>query len=65
MSEQANRLDTTFARLRAAGELGLFPYLTAGYPDLRRAPPCSTPSPRAGATGWSSASPSPTRSPTA
>ncbi len=30
-----NRLDTTFARLRAAGELGLFPYLTAGYPDIR------------------------------
>ena len=30
-----NRLDATFARLRQAGELGLFPYLTAGYPDLK------------------------------
>ena len=30
-----NRLNATFARLRAAGELGLFPYLTAGYPDLK------------------------------
>ncbi|MCC6173665.1 MAG: tryptophan synthase subunit alpha [Chloroflexi bacterium] len=29
----ANRLDTTFARLAAAGEPGLFPYLTAGFPD--------------------------------
>lgn len=28
-----NRLDRTFARLRAAGELGLLPYLTTGYPD--------------------------------
>jgi tryptophan synthase alpha chain len=29
----ANRLDVTFARLKAAGEIGLFPYLTAGFPD--------------------------------
>ena len=28
-----NRLDQTFARLRATGELGLLPYLTVGYPD--------------------------------
>jgi tryptophan synthase alpha chain len=34
MSQRPNRLDATFARLRAAGELGLFPYLTAGFPDL-------------------------------
>ncbi|MDP8923419.1 MAG: tryptophan synthase subunit alpha [Chloroflexota bacterium] len=33
MSEPANRFDTTFARLRAAGELGLFPYLMAGFPE--------------------------------
>jgi tryptophan synthase alpha chain len=33
MSAPTNRLDSTFARLRGAGELGLFPYLTAGYPD--------------------------------
>lgn len=28
-----NRLDETFGRLKAAGELGLFPYLTTGFPD--------------------------------
>jgi len=28
-----NRLDATFRRLRDAGEMGLFPYLTAGFPD--------------------------------
>lgn len=28
-----NRLDATFERLRAAGECGVFPYLTVGYPD--------------------------------
>ena len=33
MSGPTNRLDTTFARLRSAAELGLFPYLTAGFPD--------------------------------
>jgi len=33
MSERTNRLDATFARLRASGELALFPYLTAGFPD--------------------------------
>ena len=39
MSQQTDRLDATFARLRASGELGLFPYLMAGYPDL---PTCAT-----------------------
>ena len=29
-----NRIDATFATLRAAGRLGLFPYLTAGFPAL-------------------------------
>ena len=33
MSRTTNRLDTTFARLRDASELGLFPYVTAGFPD--------------------------------
>jgi tryptophan synthase alpha chain len=28
-----NRLDAAFARLQARGELGLFPYLTTGFPD--------------------------------
>ena len=28
-----SRLEATFERLRAAGELGLFPYLTVGFPD--------------------------------
>ena len=28
-----NRLDTTFERLRANRELGLFPYMMAGFPD--------------------------------
>lgn len=27
------RIETTFARLASRGECGLFPYLTAGYPD--------------------------------
>ena len=29
----SNRLDQTFRRLRAAGEVGLFPYLMTGFPD--------------------------------
>jgi tryptophan synthase alpha chain len=29
-----NRIDETFGRLRASGRLGLFPYLTAGFPAL-------------------------------
>jgi len=29
-----NRIDATFARLRAAGDKALMPYLTAGFPDL-------------------------------
>ena len=29
-----NRFTRTFERLRAAGACGLFPYLTAGYPDV-------------------------------
>jgi tryptophan synthase alpha chain len=33
MSALTNRLDATFTRLRQEGRLGLFPYLTAGYPD--------------------------------
>ena len=33
MSGAANRLDTTFARLREEGRLGFFPYLMAGFPD--------------------------------
>jgi tryptophan synthase alpha chain len=28
-----NRIDATFARLRQEGRIGLFPYLTAGFPD--------------------------------
>ena len=28
-----NRIDAAFARLKAEGKIGLFPYLTAGYPD--------------------------------
>jgi tryptophan synthase alpha chain len=28
-----SRLEATFERLRSAGELGLFPYLTVGFPD--------------------------------
>lgn len=28
-----NRLDESFARLRAEGRIGLFPFLTAGFPD--------------------------------
>jgi tryptophan synthase alpha chain len=33
MSQRTNRLDRTFAALHAEDRLGLFPYLTAGYPD--------------------------------
>jgi tryptophan synthase alpha chain len=33
MSGASNRLDSTFARLKGDGRLGLFPYLAAGYPD--------------------------------
>ncbi len=33
MSPVRNRFDSTFERLRAGGELGLFPYLTVGFPD--------------------------------
>jgi tryptophan synthase alpha chain len=33
MSDGVNGLDQTFSRLRASGELGLFPFLTAGFPD--------------------------------
>lgn len=29
-----NRIDAAFARLRAAGQMGLFPFLTAGFPTL-------------------------------
>ena len=29
-----NRIDTTFARLRAAGRSALIPYVTAGDPSL-------------------------------
>ena len=29
-----NRIDAAFARLQQAGRKGLWPYLTAGYPDL-------------------------------
>ncbi|MSQ23708.1 MAG: tryptophan synthase subunit alpha [Chloroflexi bacterium] len=29
-----NRIDRTFAQLKAADRLGLFPYLTVGFPDL-------------------------------
>ncbi len=38
MELSGSRIDRTFVRLRQAGELGLFPYLMAGYPDL---PTCS------------------------
>jgi tryptophan synthase alpha chain len=31
---QVNRIDRALAEARAAGRMGLFPYLTAGYPDL-------------------------------
>jgi tryptophan synthase alpha chain len=34
MSAGPNRIDTAFERIRAAGRVGLFPYLTAGYPAL-------------------------------
>ena len=33
MSAAVNRIDAAFARLKAEGSIGLFPYLTAGYPD--------------------------------
>jgi tryptophan synthase alpha chain len=33
MSGSVDRLDQTFSRLRSSGELGLFPFLTAGFPD--------------------------------
>jgi tryptophan synthase alpha chain len=33
-NESANRIDATFARLSQAGRKGLWPYVTAGYPDL-------------------------------
>jgi tryptophan synthase alpha chain len=33
MSRSADRLDTTFARLKQAGRIGFFPYLMAGFPD--------------------------------
>src|SRR4051812_30709048 len=29
-----NRIDETFRRIRAEGRMGLFPYLTAGFPTL-------------------------------
>jgi tryptophan synthase alpha chain len=35
VSGPADRLGATFERLRLAGELGLFPYLMAGFPDRR------------------------------
>ena len=31
----AHRVDEIFARLRAEGRTGLFPFVTAGYPSLR------------------------------
>lgn len=33
VSGRPDRIASTFARLREAGEIGLFPYLTAGFPD--------------------------------
>ncbi len=33
MSDRPDRLAATFTRLRSADEVGLFPYLTAGFPD--------------------------------
>ena len=33
-ANSANRIDETFSRLAAQGQKGLWPYVTAGYPDL-------------------------------
>jgi tryptophan synthase alpha chain len=34
MTTRINRIDATFARLREERRIGLFPYLTAGFPDF-------------------------------
>ncbi|MEA2639931.1 MAG: tryptophan synthase alpha chain [Chloroflexota bacterium] len=46
-----NRIDETFARLRANDQMGLFPYLTAGFPDLDATEPLAIAAIEAGADG--------------
>ncbi len=46
-----NRIDTAFAALRAAGRVGLFPYLTAGYPTLAATEELAMTAVEAGADG--------------
>lgn len=48
----ASRLAATFDRLRARGELGLFPYLTAGFPDLKTSLALADTAIEAGADGF-------------
>ncbi len=47
-----SRFSATFARLRAAGECGLFPYLTAGFPDTRTSEALAEAALSAGADGF-------------
>jgi tryptophan synthase alpha chain len=47
----ANRIDRVFLDARAEGRLGLFPYLTAGYPELDATEPLALATFAAGADG--------------
>ena len=46
------RIEATFARLRDAGELGLFPYLMAGFPDVATSHALAQAALEAGADGF-------------
>ena len=46
-----NRIDQTFARLGDEGRMGLFPYLTAGFPELEASEPLALAALAAGADG--------------
>ena len=61
-----NRIDALFTRLKREGRRALMPFVTAGDPDLADHGGPDHRAGRAGGRTWSrSASPTPTRSPTA
>src|SRR5437868_1838628 len=47
----ANRIDAAFDRVRVEGRIGLFPYLTAGYPVLDATERLAAAAVRSGADG--------------
>ncbi|MGE3912336.1 MAG: tryptophan synthase subunit alpha [Chloroflexota bacterium] len=51
-SGATNRIDATFARVKAEGRIGLFPYLAAGYPDRQSCVRLLDVMARAGADGF-------------